>query len=109
MSHRPEVHVVKVDAQNRITLPSSLTQQLNLDQEMACFIQNGMLICKPMYEDDFTVEILRDLLSEGYEGKQLVDQFEKTQNDLRQAVEQMIVEANEIVNQANKRKNETQE
>lgn len=95
--------MVKVDSQNRITLPSALTKQFPLDQEMACFVQHGMLICKPMSEDDFTVEILQDLLSKGYEGKELLNQFEKTQNDLRQAVKQMIAEADEIVNQAHKK------
>ena len=47
-------------------------------------------------DDDFTVEMLKDLVSQGYSGVELVAKFVEKRAEIKKAVEALINEADEI-------------
>lgn len=44
---------------------------------------------------DFDEEILKDLISQGYEGNELIDQFKKMKKSIPSALDQLVEEAKE--------------
>lgn len=47
---------------------------------------------------EFSVEILKDLVSQGYSGDNLIKQFEKQNKNIKKAIKNIIEEANQIAN-----------
>ena len=47
-------------------------------------------------DDDFTVEILKDLVAQGYSGVELVAKFVEQRAEIKKAVEVLVSEADEI-------------
>jgi uncharacterized protein with HEPN domain len=56
-------------------------------------------------DDNFTMEILRDLVAHGYSGDELIEKFSEQRANIRTAVKSLINEADEIA--ARKRKGAT--
>ena len=52
---------------------------------------------------DFSVEILADLITQGYSGKELLDKFIEMKNKIRPAVKRMIKEADELIHDESSR------
>jgi hypothetical protein len=57
-----------------------------------CYIEKGALVVRPLNRDsgEFSVEILRDLVSQGYCGEELVRQFELNTQNIRQAIGSLL-------------------
>ncbi|SFJ85357.1 hypothetical protein [Thermoflavimicrobium dichotomicum] len=68
-------------------------------------MKNGEWVIRSAGRPDhgFATEILKDLVSQGYEGQQLIEEFERVQAQIRPAVEEMIAEADEMARNALKR------
>lgn len=66
--------IISVSKKRQITIPLQFYKHLNLDNEVECSLEDGKIIIKPLHREaaEFSVEILKDLISQGYSGKNLL-------------------------------------
>lgn len=89
-----ESKIIKVSNKRQITIPQKSYEKLNIEHEVECIITNSEIIIRPTYrETEFAEEILKDLIDNGFEGSQLLDEFKKTRSKVKPAVQRMIKEA----------------
>ena len=93
---------INISSKRQITIPAKFFKALDLDKEIECIYSNGMLILKPVKQDDsaFAEEILEDLIQQGYSGQKLISEFKKVNLMIRPAVDRLIEEADEIAKAA---------
>jgi len=87
---------IKVSEKRQITIPKSFYEKLNLGEEVECIFDKdkGAILIRPsVREDDFSEFILADLISQGYTGNDLLNEFKRMKKKVRPAVERMIEEA----------------
>ena len=92
--------IIPVTKDGKITIPSSFYQKLNLDKskKIECFYYKNTIVLKPLKKasDSFSVEILKDLISEGYSGNQLIEEFQERTEEIKNSVDHLIEEAEKI-------------
>ena len=61
--------------------------------------QENKTTIKPISDNSgyFASQILKDLVSQGYEGNQLIAKFKETQSKIRPAIEKLLSEADKVV------------
>ncbi len=93
-----ERKIIKVTGKRQITIPLKFYNQLGIDKDLECYADGKVLILKPLKSgnDDFSVEILSDLISQGYEGQELLDKFKEETKNINNAIKDVIKEAKEI-------------
>lgn len=87
---------LKVSSKRQITIPSSFYKHLNLGEEVECYMREDKneIVIRPLQsEADFSEEILKDLVEQGYSGDKLLKEFKRVKAKVRPAVNQMIKEA----------------
>jgi bifunctional DNA-binding transcriptional regulator/antitoxin component of YhaV-PrlF toxin-antitoxin module len=90
---------INVSPKRQITIPLPFYKELGIESEVECFVKDGVLIIKPVQDlsgGTFAVEILKDLVKQGYQGDNLIAKFQETSGKVRTAVESMINEADRI-------------
>ena len=87
--------VISISAKNQITIPKKLMEFLGFGKEARIKTDGNSLIITPLKEDNFNFSdlILEDLINEGYEGKDLLNEFKKRSSNVRPAINKMIEEA----------------
>ncbi|WP_164668020.1 hypothetical protein [Virgibacillus doumboii] len=60
-------------------------------------MKNNSIAIGTIDSNEFSVEILKDLVSQGYSGDELVEQFEIKSANVQNAIKKMLDEASEIV------------
>lgn len=95
---RVDRKIISVSQKRQITIPLKFFKQLGLETEVECFIQDDALVIRPLRSghDDFSVEILKDLIAKGVSGDNLVRQFELETKNIRTAIGIMTSEAERI-------------
>lgn len=95
---RLERKIINVSKKRQITIPLKYYQKLGLENEVECSLEDGAIVIRPVYRDsgEFSVEILKDLVSQGYSGDELVKQFEMQNKKIKNAVSNMLQEADAI-------------
>jgi bifunctional DNA-binding transcriptional regulator/antitoxin component of YhaV-PrlF toxin-antitoxin module len=90
--------IISVSKKRQITIPLQFYKHLNLDNEVECSLEDGKIIIKPLHREaaEFSVEILKDLISQGYSGEELVTQFEIQSKNNKKAIAVMLEEADAI-------------
>ena len=90
--------IISVSQKRQITIPLKFFKQLNLETEVECFVQNNSLVIRPIRSDqsEFSVEILKDLVAQGFSGEELVRQFETESKNIKKAIGIMQEEAERI-------------
>ena len=90
--------IISVSRKRQITIPLQFYNQLGLGNEVECLLEDGKIIIQPLHRgsSEFSVEILRELVSEGYSGDELVKQFETQSKNIKGAVINMLEEADAI-------------
>lgn len=90
--------IISVSRKRQITIPLQFYNQLGLGSEVECLLEDGKIIIQPLHRgsSEFSVEILRDLVSQGYSGDELVKQFESQNNNIKGAVTNILEEADAI-------------
>ena len=93
-----ERKIINVSKKRQITIPLKFYKKLSLENEVECSLKDGAIIIRPVYRDpsEFSVEILKDLVSQGYSGDELVKQFEAQNKNIKIAVSKMLEEADTI-------------
>lgn len=89
---------ISVSSKRQITIPLNIYNQLGIDTEVECFVKDNALVLKPVRKDgdDYSEEILRDLVSQGLSGEALLSAFSEKKKKMRKAVETLIEEADQV-------------
>ncbi len=95
---RMERKIINVSKKRQITIPLKFYKKLGLENEVECSLKDGTIVIRPVYAgiSEFSVEILKDLVSQGYSGDELVKQFEIQNKNIKIAVSSMLKEADAI-------------
>ena len=90
--------IISVSQKRQITIPLKFFKQLGLETEVECFVKDDTIVIRPFHNthDDFSVEILKDLVAKGVSGDELVRQFEVETKNIRTAIGNMTAEAERI-------------
>lgn len=97
MPDRPKKRVkrIAVSSKRQISIPKDFYEQLGIGSEVVVELYNNQMVIKPVKEEvgDFSSMILKELIEEGYEGDDLLEEFENRKTLIRPAVNMMIEEA----------------
>jgi len=102
-----ERKIIRVTGKRQITIPQKFYEKLHFDKEIECVLADDAIVLRPLstVDDGFTMEILKDLVSQGYSGEELITKFAEQRNNIKKAIGILIDEADEIA--AGKRKGAT--
>lgn len=95
MVHKPvEQKQINVSEKRQITIPKHFYDKLDMGQEIVCELRGDEIVLRNVPQaDDFSEEILKDLVSQGFEGNNLIKEFQKQKSQIRPAVEKMMEES----------------
>ena len=91
-----EMKKVSISAKRQITIPQKFFAMLGFDTEAECIVRGNELVLRPIKTQtggEFAEQILADLISQGYNGEELLVKFKQAQKEVRPAVENMLAEA----------------
>jgi bifunctional DNA-binding transcriptional regulator/antitoxin component of YhaV-PrlF toxin-antitoxin module len=93
-----ERKIINVTGKRQITIPLKFYERLHFGKEVECFLADGAVIIRPLSisEDSFTMEILKDLVGQGYGGNELIEKFSEQRANIKKAIGMLINEADEI-------------
>ena len=86
---------ISVSQKRQITIPIEFFNNIGIDKEVECYVQNNAIIIRPVHKDvgEFDEEILADLISQGFSGQELFDRFKEMRHQIRPAVKSLLNEA----------------
>ena len=93
-----ERKLITVTGKRQITIPLKFYEKLQFGKDVECFLTNDAVVLRPLAktDDGFTMEILKDLVSQGYHGEELITKFEQSHQNIKKAIGLLIDEADEI-------------
>ena len=102
-----ERKIINVTGKRQVTIPLKFYEKLRFGKEVECCLADNAVILRPFSnsDDGFTMEILRDLVTQGYNGDELIEKFAEQRANIKKAIGLIINEADEIA--AGKRKGAT--
>lgn len=87
---------IKVSDKRQITIPKRFYDKLGVNQEVICELRGNEIVLRGVPQtEDLSEEILEDLVAQGFEGQDLVREFQKVKSQIRPAVEKLIAESNQ--------------
>ena len=97
---RPEHKIISISVKRQLTIPQKYYDALGFDNEAECIIQNNGLLIRPVRNingGEFSEQILADLISDGYEGQELLEKFKEYSGNIRPAVLKLLDETKSFV------------
>jgi len=93
-----ERKIINVTGKRQVTIPLKFYERLSFGKEVECFLTEDSIVLRPLShsDDGFTMEILKDLVSQGLSGDELLAQFAVERSNIKKAVGLLIDEADEI-------------
>lgn len=94
-----ERKIIRISEKRQLTIPQKYFEKLGMGKEAECIFKGEYLIIRPIKENlsgEFAEQILADLISQGYQGQELLEKFKETSKKIRPAVEAMMEEAEDI-------------
>jgi bifunctional DNA-binding transcriptional regulator/antitoxin component of YhaV-PrlF toxin-antitoxin module len=93
-----ERKIINVTGKRQVTIPLKFYRKLRFGKEVECFLTDDAVVLRPLSssDDSFTMEILKDLVSQGYSGDELLKKFVEQRSNIKKAVGVLIEEADEI-------------
>lgn len=87
---------VKISSKRQVTIPARWYREMGFDEyALATWTEDGLLLQPISVDDeDVTVDILRQLIAEGYKGDELIDEYCKVKSKII-SVKSLIAEAEE--------------
>ena len=72
-----ERKIINVTGKRQITIPMRFYERLSFGKEVECVLTDDAIVIRPLanQDDGFTMEILKDLVSQGYSGNELLAKF----------------------------------
>lgn len=95
-----ERKIISISTKRQLTIPQKYFESLGFNNEAECILQNGGIFIRPIHDlngGEFAEQILADLITQGYEGAELLKQFKEQSKRIRPAVERLIQETDEYV------------
>lgn len=88
------IRQIKVSEKRQITIPKRFYDTLGVGRELICELRGNEIVLRGVPQtEDFSEEILEDLVAQGFEGQNLIRQFQKVKSQIRPAVEKLITES----------------
>ena len=86
--------IISVSVKRQLTIPQKYFDALDFDSEAECILQDDGILIRPMRMavGEFSEQILADLLSQGYEGQELLKKFKEYSKGIRPAVRKLLDE-----------------
>ena len=93
-----ERKIISVTGKRQVTIPLKFYERLRFGKEVECLLTNDAIVLRPLInsDDSFTMEILKDLVSQGLSGDELLERFAEQRANIKKAVGMLIDEADEI-------------
>ncbi|MCK2006092.1 AbrB/MazE/SpoVT family DNA-binding domain-containing protein [[Brevibacterium] frigoritolerans] len=94
-NRRPKkVKRISVSSKRQISIPKEFYEKLNIGDEVNLELYGNQLVIKPIHEgfEDFSEEILADLVAEGYVGSDLITEFKIRKGKIGMAVDSLIAD-----------------
>jgi len=93
-----ERKIINVTGKRQVTIPLKFYERLSFGKEVECFLTEDSIVLRPLSnaDDSFTMEILKDLVSQGLSGDELLAKFTEQRNNIKKAVGLLIDEADKI-------------
>ena len=91
--------IVSISPKRQITIPQTFFKMFNFGTEAKITPRKGGIFVEPTTgrgDVEFVVEILKDLVNQGFGGQDLIAAFQDRQAKIRPAVEAMLAEAGKI-------------
>lgn len=90
--------IISISKKRQITIPLEFYTHLNLENEVECSLENGAVVIRPLHREstEFSAEILKDLVAQGFTGNELIKQFERQSKNIKNAITNMLEEADAI-------------
>ena len=90
--------IINVTGKRQVTIPLKFYGKLQFGKEVECVLTDGAIVIRPLSttDDNFTMEILKDLVSQGYSGNDLIEQFSEQRQRIKIAISSLKKEADEI-------------
>jgi len=92
------IKTINVSNKRQITIPKRYFDEFGFDTEAECIPQEDGILIRPKKDHnfDFSEEILKDLLAQGYQDDMLLKKFHEAKCNIRPAIDRMIKEADDI-------------
>jgi len=93
-----ERKIINIRGKRQVTIPLKFYEKLCFGKEVECFLTDDAVVLRPFSNSDegFTMEILKDLVSQGYNGNELLEKFAEQRGIIKRAIGLLIDEADEI-------------
>lgn len=93
-----KVKRISVSSKRQISIPKKFYEELQIGEEVFVELQGDSLIIRPIRKnfDDFSEEILADLVAEGYNGESLIEEFKNRKSQIKSAVDSLIDETKQV-------------
>jgi bifunctional DNA-binding transcriptional regulator/antitoxin component of YhaV-PrlF toxin-antitoxin module len=90
--------IINITGKRQLTIPLKFYEKLGLSKQVECFIEKNTLVIRPFPQDDsaFSIEILKDLVSQGYSGNELIAKFTEERQNINGAIGALLTEGNVI-------------
>jgi bifunctional DNA-binding transcriptional regulator/antitoxin component of YhaV-PrlF toxin-antitoxin module len=91
--------IISVSKKRQITIPLKFYEYLDLEAEVECSVEDDAIVIRPLAREtgEFSVEILKDLISQGYSGDELIKRFQTQSKDIKKAIKDILEEADKII------------
>ena len=90
---KKEMKTISVSVKRQITIPQKYFDTLGFSSEAECILQEDGLLIRPVRVTgggEFSEQILADLISQGYEGQELLAKFKEYSRAVRLAVRKLL-------------------
>ena len=93
-----ERKIISISDNRQVTIPLRFYERLRLGKEIECVLTDDAIVLRPLINsyDGFTMEILKDLVSQGYNGDELLTKFAEMRQGINKAIGTLVDEADEI-------------
>ena len=90
--------IINVTGKRQVTIPLRFYERLRFGKEVECILTDDAIVLRPLLNQDegFTMEILKDLVLQGYSGDELLTKFAEQRQNINKAIGVLINEADEI-------------
>jgi bifunctional DNA-binding transcriptional regulator/antitoxin component of YhaV-PrlF toxin-antitoxin module len=93
-----ERKIINVTGKRQVTIPLKFYEKLNFGKEVECVLTDNAVIIRPLSnsDDGFAMEVLKDLVRQGYSGDELLAKFAGQRTNIKRSIDILINEADEI-------------
>lgn len=95
----PNQKRVTITSKRQFTIPQVFYTQLGFENKAICTMGDGFLVIQPVMSDindEFSEELLTDLIVEGYSGEELLIEFKKRRANLKHGIDGILNKAKAI-------------